>query len=72
MRRFKEHQVDGITIEEKLSSAMAINFKFNSYRSYFNLYLKNLKKALISFEYYDKDSTMASMMMLYTLHSKAQ
>ena len=41
MRTFKEHKVDGITIEEKLSSAIALNSKFNSYRSYFNLYIKS-------------------------------
>lgn len=77
MRTFKEHKVDGITIEEKLSSAMALNSKFNSYRSYFNLYIKILngipnKKSLISPERYDKGSPMASMLMLEPLHSKAQ
>ena len=52
MKTFKEHTVDGIIIEEKLSSAMALNSKCNSYRSYFNLYIKSLnsipnKKSLI-------------------------
>lgn len=77
MRTFKEHKVDGITIEEKLSSAMALNSKFNSYRSYFNLYIKSLnsipnKKSLIGPECYDKGSTTASMLMLEPLYSKAQ
>ena len=77
MRTFKEHKVDGITIEEKLSSAMALNSKFNSYRSYFNLYIKSLnsipnKKSLIGPECYDKGSTTASMLMLEPRYSKAQ
>ena len=56
---------------------MALNSKFNSYRSYFNLYIKSLnsipnKKSLIGPERYDKGSTMASMLMLKPLYSKAQ
>jgi len=77
MRTFKEHKVDGITIEEELLSTMTLNSKFNSYRSYFNLYIKNLngitnKKSFISSERDDKDSTIASMLMLEPFHSKAQ
>lgn len=71
MRTFKEHKLDGVTIEEKPSSAAALNPKFNSYRSYFNLYINSLnsvpnknKKSLIGPERYDKGSTMASMLML--------
>jgi transposase InsO family protein len=64
MRTFKKHKVDSITIEEKLSSAIALNSKFNLYRSYFNLYIKSLnsipnKKSLIGPECYDKVFTMA-------------
>lgn len=77
MRTFKEHKLDGVTIEEKLSSAAALNPKFNSYRSYFNLYINSLnsvpnKKSLIGPERYDRGSTMASMLMLEPLYSKAQ
>nr|UBA15662.1 hypothetical protein [Pseudo-nitzschia hainanensis] len=67
MRTFKEHKVDGITIEEKLSSALALNSKFNSYRSDFNLYIKSLNGIIpnknISPERYYKGSTMASILM---------
>ena len=79
MRTFKEHKVNGVTIEEKLSNAIALNFKFNSYRSYFNSYIKSLnirpnKKSslLIGPERYDKSSTMASMLMLEPIYPKAQ
>lgn len=69
MRTFKEHKLDGVTIEEKPSSAAALNPKFNLYRSYYNLSINSLnsvpnKKSLIGPERYDKGSTMASMLML--------
>ena len=77
MRTFQEHKVDRITIEEELLSTMTLNAKFNSYRSYFNLYIKSLngipnKKSFIRPERDDKGSTIASMLMVEPFHSKAQ
>ena len=42
MRTFKQHKIYNITVEERLSTEIAINSRFNSYRACLNKYVKSL------------------------------
>lgn len=77
MRTFKEHEINGVTVENDISNVMGLQPKFSAYRSYLNKYVNSLnekpnKKAFMGPERYDKGSSSASMLMLKPNYLKAQ
>ena len=77
MRTFKEHKINNKTFQEELFNQIEINSKFKGYRKIFNLYVRslNLKPNKKSFdkspEQQDLDASMASMLMVEPIYSKA-
>jgi hypothetical protein len=77
MKTFKEHKINGITIEDLLTRYTLKNPNFRNSRSILNQYVKSLnekpnKKSLqLSPERHDKQSSMASMLMAEPIYSKA-
>jgi len=77
MRTFKEHKIDGITIEDLLTQCILENPNFRNSRSILNQYVKSLnekpnKKSLpLSPEKHDKQSSTAAMLMAEPTYPKA-
>ena len=77
MRTFKEHKINNKTFQEELFNQIEINSKFKGYRKIFNLYVRSLnlkpnKKSLDkSPEQQDLDASVASMLMVEPIYSKA-
>ena len=77
MRTFKEHKINNKTFQEELFNQIEINSKFKGYRKIFNLYVRslNLKPNKKSFdkspEQQDLDASVASMLMVEPIYSKA-
>lgn len=44
MRTVKQHRIHNTTLEERLSTEIAINSRFNSYRACLNEYVKSVNK----------------------------
>jgi hypothetical protein len=77
MKTFKEHKINGITIEDLLTRYTLKNPNFRNSRSILNQYVESLnekpnKKSLqLSPERHDKQLSMASMLMAEPTYSKA-
>jgi integrase len=77
MKTFKEHKIDGITIEDRLTQCTLENPNFRNSRSVLNQYVKSLnkkpnKKSLhLSPERHDKQTFMASMLMTEPTYPRA-
>jgi transposase InsO family protein/integrase len=77
MKTFKEHKIDGITIEDLLTRCILENPDFRNSRSILNQYVKSLnekpnKKSLtLSPERHDRQSSMAAMLMAEPAYPKA-
>ena len=73
----KEHKINDRTLQEEFFHQIEINSKFKSYRKVFNLYVRSLnlkpnkKSFLKSPEQHDLDTSMASMLMVDPIYSKA-
>jgi transposase InsO family protein len=69
MKTFKEHKIDGITIEDRLTQCTLENRNFRNSRSILNQYVRSLNKKLnnkslnLSPERHDKQTFMVSMLM---------
>nr|YP_009686230.1 hypothetical protein [Halamphora calidilacuna]QDR25064.1 hypothetical protein [Halamphora calidilacuna] len=77
IRTLKEQKINNRTLQEELFHQIEINSKFKAYRKVFNLYLRslNFKPNKKSFpkspEQDDLDTSMASMLMIDPIYSKA-
>lgn len=77
IRTFKEHKINGRTFQQELFYQMEINPKFKGYRKVFNLFVKsiklkpNSKSGKKSPKKYDKDASIAAMLMVEPTYSKA-
>jgi transposase InsO family protein/integrase len=77
MKTFKEHKIDGITIEDLLTQCILENPNFRNSRSILNQYVRSLnekpnrKSLTLSPEKYDKQSSMAAMLMAEPAYPKA-
>ena len=77
VRTFKEHRINGTTIEEKLSDYLAVEPNFNSYRAVLNEYVRSLnnkpnKKARTSPQRHDKAVSTAALLMIEPKYDKAK
>ncbi len=76
MKTFKEHKIDGITIEDLLTQCILENPNFRNSRSILNQYVRSLnekpnrKSLTLSPEKYDKQSSMAAMLMAEPAYPK--
>lgn len=77
MRTFKQHQINGLTIEEKIQTQLNIYPNFKSFRRVINQYVKSLnekpnkKSNKTSPHKHDNRSNTASMLMIEPKHTKA-
>lgn len=77
MRTFKEHTIDGLSIEENIQNCLFKNPNFKSFRSIINQYVESLnqkpnkKSNRIAPQKHDRSANTASMLMLDPKYPKA-